>query len=250
MGYVWRGEFSSKRNSQKRRPLTFKSKDAMTYPCWHKREKLFPEVLYKSHRKRLWRRGCGSRPVFRRRGAAKVRRICTKFQQTRSYAPERGTLQNFCQRASASTLSLFIIFIIHLQFHKHISIQNRHLDPGDTPGRAAEHQSATCARKSIIIVKEGHFFLSRAQHSMGAAAMDALSITQRLPAATIISYTVQRWADLNGHASDYIPKTAADNGYRHMLGQNKGAVKLRSHIGPWIKTREDTFQGYSESCLK
>ncbi len=161
--------------------------------------------LYKSHSKRLWRRGAGSRPVFRRRGACKGQKKLHEFQQTRSCAPERGTFQNSCQRASASTLSLFIIFIIHLQFHKHISIQNRHLDPKDATGSAAEHQSTTCASKSIIIVKEGHSFLSRVQRATQTAGMDARSITQRGPAATSISCTVQRWADLKGHASDYKP---------------------------------------------
>lgn len=99
--------------------------------------------------------------------------------------------------------SFHYIYYIYLQFHKHASIQNRHLDPRDATGSAAEHQSATCASKSIITVKEGHSFLSRAQRVTGAAGMDALSITEHRPAATIFSCTVQRWADLSGHASDY-----------------------------------------------
>lgn len=144
--------------------------------------------LYKSHRKGFEGEDV-VQDLYLDREAAKGQKKLHQFQQTHLCAAERGTYQNFCQHTSASTL--FLLYLLYIS-NFNISIQNRHLDPRDATGSTAEHQSTTCARKSIIIVKEGHSFLSRAQRVTGAAGMDALSITERRPAATVISCTVQR----------------------------------------------------------
>jgi len=132
-----------------------------------------------------------------------------------------------------------------------ISQAHQHSKPSSGPqGRHRKHSrtSKRYLRPQIHhhIVKEGHSFLSQTQRVTDAAGMDAQSITERRPAATILSCTVQRWADLKGHASDYKPLqiTATDACLPCTKKKEKKKVQLRSHSGTWTKTREDTFQGY------
>lgn len=158
--------------------------------------------LYKSHGKGFEGGDVVQDLYLDTEGLQKVRGSCTNFNKP-IYVHQKEAPTRISVNIHLPPLCLFLLYLLYISNFTNTSAFKTVIWTPGTPQEAQQNIKALPAPTNPSSVKEGHSFLSRAQRVTGATGMDALSITERRPAATIISCTVQRWADLKGHASDY-----------------------------------------------
>lgn len=135
--------------------------------------------LYKSHRKWLWRRGGGSRPVFRHRGAAKVRSCCTRFMcTTKRHLPE--FLPTRIRLRSPS--------FHYLYYTSPVSQTHQYSKPSSGPQGRHRKRSTTSKlylRQQIHHHSQRGAFLSEPSPTCDQKSRTGCSINQSVPASSL-----------------------------------------------------------------
>lgn len=175
--------------------------------------------LYKSHKKWLWRRGCGSRPVFRHRRATKVRRSCTNFNKP-IYVHQKEAPTRISVSVHLPPLSLFSLYLLYTS---PISQTHQYSKPSSGPQGRHRKRSTTSKRylrQQIHHHSQRRAFLSEPSPTCDRSSRHGRSINHRAPPCShhhlLHSPKVSR-----PQRPCMRLQTAADNGQRHLLGQNK-----------------------------